>query len=128
MQDQKVMKQMVEQFFYAASPPGSPQYDPTTQWNQVTLTCTILGCIWHEISTFERACILEYTRKIQINPTNKYPKRQQKYIHFLQQVCEQHGSENREAETGVECTGTNNCHSQRTRYTKSAWLKRKKKP
>jgi hypothetical protein len=60
--------------------------------------------------------------------TNKYPKRQQKYIHFLQQVCEQHGSENREAETGVECTGTNNCHSQRTRYTKSAWLKRKKKP
>jgi hypothetical protein len=68
MQDQKVMKQMVEQFFYAASPPGSPQYDPTTQWNQVTLTCTILGCIWHEISTFERACILEYKRKIQINP------------------------------------------------------------
>jgi hypothetical protein len=103
-------------FFYAASPPGMPLYDPNTQWNQVTLTAAILELIWEKISKFERGYLLEYIRHIQINSkiapsdtsifignytlrlfvrvilfvkqiSKSYPSRQQKYINFLEKVC-----------------------------------------
>jgi hypothetical protein len=49
-------------FFYGASPPGAPLYDPFTQWNQVTLTASLLECIWVDITPLDRAYILEYMR------------------------------------------------------------------
>jgi hypothetical protein len=54
-------------FFFAASPPCAPQYDPTTQWNQVTLTAAILEAIWDEIIPLERGYILDYICRIQSN-------------------------------------------------------------
>jgi hypothetical protein len=102
-------------FFYAASPPGCPQYDPSTQWNQVTLIATLLAEIWEKISPLERGYMLDYIRRIQSNSkiapsdtsvfvgnytlrlfvrvvlfltqiSQAYPKRQARYINFLQSI------------------------------------------
>jgi hypothetical protein len=103
-------------FFFAASPPCAPQYDPTTQWNQVTLTAAILEAIWDEIIPLERGYILDYIRRVQSNSkiapsdtslfignytlrlfvrvvlfvkqiSKSYPNRQTKYIEFLQKIA-----------------------------------------
>jgi hypothetical protein len=104
-------------FFYAASHQSClNQYDPETQWNQVTLCCAILIDIWTKIKPLERALFLEYIRRVQSNPkvapsdtcmfVNNYTLRlfiriclflqsprsshssfKVKYIHFLYELC-----------------------------------------
>jgi hypothetical protein len=104
-------------FFYAATPKKAPTYNSSVQFNQVTLTASILIAIWKDIQPLERAILLEYMRRIQSNhliePSDtslfisnytlclfvrislflkhvgsRYRTRQTRYIQFLKELCQ----------------------------------------
>jgi hypothetical protein len=104
-------------FLYAASPKDAPTYNSSVQFNQVTLTASILTAIWKDIRPLERAILLEYMRRIQSNhligPSDtslflsnytlrlfirislflkdvgsRHRTRQTRYIQFLKELCQ----------------------------------------
>jgi hypothetical protein len=59
-------------FFFSVSEINGERYDPSTQWNELTLTIMLLEELWHDLTLQERLYFLKIARDIQANP-NKAP-------------------------------------------------------